>query len=267
MRSEKSAKAAAPVASRLKQKAGANERRRGEGRAKGQGKGRETRQGGDGRSWSKDWDDRGMAGSDTYAAWEGSAKKRRLVSEAQGPERWTKVQTVSQFGYGGRGGSQWGGGGQREMQRAERMNRQDLDRSGHDDRGAPGGIREDRGSAGGMRGFGGVADRGVFGNPRGRDRAPVREERPSARERPVLKSSGRSGDGSGNKIRVSNVPKSLDEQEIREAFEDVGVVSKCSLDRGVAIIAFNNSSAAKKAVATFDRGELNGQTIYVAFEP
>jgi RNA recognition motif-containing protein len=65
---------------------------------------------------------------------------------------------------------------------------------------------------------------------------------------------------------VSNVPKGLEDRDIREAFEDVGAVKRCTVERGVAIVSFDSPSAAKKAVNTFDRGELNGQTIYVTFE-
>mmetsp|Transcript_52474 Transcript_52474/g.122436 ORF Transcript_52474/g.122436 Transcript_52474/m.122436 type:complete len:439 (+) Transcript_52474:78-1394(+) len=65
-------------------------------------------------------------------------------------------------------------------------------------------------------------------------------------------------------IRVCNVPKNLDDRDIQEAFDDIGRVTKCEVERGVAVITFANSAHAKKAVQTFDRGELNGQTIYVS---
>eukprot|EP00933_Yihiella_yeosuensis_P047131 TRINITY_DN4282_c1_g1_i1.p1 TRINITY_DN4282_c1_g1~~TRINITY_DN4282_c1_g1_i1.p1 ORF type:complete len:464 (-),score=125.33 TRINITY_DN4282_c1_g1_i1:34-1341(-) len=67
-------------------------------------------------------------------------------------------------------------------------------------------------------------------------------------------------------IRVSNVPRNLDKRDIQEAFEDNGEVERCEVERGVAIITYTRASDAKKAVATFDRGELNGQTIFVAFD-
>ncbi|CAK9043139.1 Hypothetical protein SCF082_LOCUS24712 [Durusdinium trenchii] len=60
------------------------------------------------------------------------------------------------------------------------------------------------------------------------------------------------------------VPKNLEDRDIKKAFEDIGRVTKCEVEHGVAIITFANSSHAKKAVQTFDRGELNGQTIYVS---
>lgn len=64
-------------------------------------------------------------------------------------------------------------------------------------------------------------------------------------------------------VRVSNVPAELSKQDVKEAFEEIGKVSRCEVDRGVAIITFGNAADAKKAIHTFDRGELNGQTIYV----
>lgn len=67
-------------------------------------------------------------------------------------------------------------------------------------------------------------------------------------------------------IRVSNVPKNLDERDIKDAFEDTGKVLKCLVERGVAYITFASAANAKKAVQTFDRGELNGQTIFVTME-
>jgi len=68
------------------------------------------------------------------------------------------------------------------------------------------------------------------------------------------------------RIRVSNVPKNLDWRDIKEAFEDNGRVTRCEVERGVAYVTFSSAADAKKAVQTFDRGELNGQTIYVTHE-
>eukprot|EP00931_Biecheleriopsis_adriatica_P035242 TRINITY_DN2028_c0_g1_i1.p1 TRINITY_DN2028_c0_g1~~TRINITY_DN2028_c0_g1_i1.p1 ORF type:complete len:455 (+),score=117.12 TRINITY_DN2028_c0_g1_i1:74-1438(+) len=67
-------------------------------------------------------------------------------------------------------------------------------------------------------------------------------------------------------IRVCNVPKNLDHRDIKEAFEDIGRVTRCEVERGVATISFEKAADAKKAVQTFDRGELNGQTIFVSLE-
>lgn len=71
----------------------------------------------------------------------------------------------------------------------------------------------------------------------------------------------------GTQIRVMNVPRSLDCADIKEAFEDTGKVLKCEVERGVARVTFKNAADAKRAVNTFDRGELNGQTIFVTLAP
>lgn len=67
----------------------------------------------------------------------------------------------------------------------------------------------------------------------------------------------------GCQIKVSNVPMNLDNRDIREAFEDNGRVVRCEVERGVAWVTFERAIDAKKAMQTFDRGELNGQTIFV----
>jgi len=76
----------------------------------------------------------------------------------------------------------------------------------------------------------------------------------------------RSSMGGSCRIRVSNVPKNLNWRDIKEAFEDNGRVTRCEVERGVAWVTFENPVDAKKAVQTFDRGELNGQTIFVTHE-
>merc|ERR1712217_548259 len=74
------------------------------------------------------------------------------------------------------------------------------------------------------------------------------------------------GGGGSSRIRVSNVPRNLDWRNIKEAFEDNGRVTRCEVENGVAWITFESLIDAKKAVQTFDRGELNGQTIFVTHE-
>lgn len=66
-------------------------------------------------------------------------------------------------------------------------------------------------------------------------------------------------------IRVSNVPLELTKKTVREAFEGIGKVTKCEVEQGVAIVTFANAAHAKEAIASFDRGELNNQTIYLAY--
>mmetsp|Transcript_46743 Transcript_46743/g.111165 ORF Transcript_46743/g.111165 Transcript_46743/m.111165 type:complete len:378 (-) Transcript_46743:98-1231(-) len=69
--------------------------------------------------------------------------------------------------------------------------------------------------------------------------------------------------GRGFRIRVGNVPRNLDCYDLREAFQDVGRVNGCDVEAGTAYVWFDREIDAKKAVQTFDRGELNGQTITV----
>lgn len=73
----------------------------------------------------------------------------------------------------------------------------------------------------------------------------------------------------GRKIKVTNIPRDLDMPDIKEAFEaEAGKVVDCRMERnrGVAYLTFNHPKDARKAVDTFDRGELNGKTIEVTFE-
>jgi len=83
---------------------------------------------------------------------------------------------------------------------------------------------------------------------------------------------GRGEDSSSNKnvkrIKVTNIPRDLAARDIREAFEaEAGKMTSCELDRGVAYLTFTCTADARKAVETFDRGELNGKTITVTLEP
>lgn len=71
----------------------------------------------------------------------------------------------------------------------------------------------------------------------------------------------------GKKIKVTNVPHDLDRVDIKEAFEaEAGKILRCELDRGTAWISFHRQEDAQQAVDTFDRGELNGNTISVQFD-
>jgi len=69
------------------------------------------------------------------------------------------------------------------------------------------------------------------------------------------------------RIKVKNIPHDLDWRDIKGAFEsEAGKIARCELERGVAWITFNRPEDARKAVETFDRGELNGKTIEVSIE-
>jgi len=68
-------------------------------------------------------------------------------------------------------------------------------------------------------------------------------------------------------IKVTNIPRDVSMADLRDAFEaETGKITRCRLDRGTAWIAFQTSSMARKAVDTFDRGELNGQNIGVKLD-
>jgi RNA recognition motif-containing protein len=69
-------------------------------------------------------------------------------------------------------------------------------------------------------------------------------------------------------VKVSNIPRDVNMQDIKDAFEqETGKIARCKLDKGTAWIAFTKHSDARKAVDTFDRGELNGNTIGVVLDP
>jgi len=90
--------------------------------------------------------------------------------------------------------------------------------------------------------------------------APLRGEKRRAVEEPE-------GSRSTKSIKVTNIPHDVNVQDIRDAFEqETGKITRCRLDRGTAWIAFQTSGAARKAVDTFDRGELNGQNIGVILD-
>ncbi|CDI86933.1 RNA binding motif-containing protein, putative [Eimeria praecox] len=74
-------------------------------------------------------------------------------------------------------------------------------------------------------------------------------------------------------VIVSNVPKDLPAVEIQEAFSCMGTVLRTDImlnskgeHTGRVCIAFASAEAAKTAVAQFDKGDLNGNTIRVFAE-
>jgi len=68
-------------------------------------------------------------------------------------------------------------------------------------------------------------------------------------------------------IKVKNIPHDLDWRDIKGAFEaEAGKILRCELEKGTAWITFVRPEDARKAVETFDRGELNGKTIEVSME-
>jgi len=75
-------------------------------------------------------------------------------------------------------------------------------------------------------------------------------------------------DGQATKsVKVTGIPRDVQMRDIKEAFEaETGKIVSCRLERGTAWIAFTRAADAKKAIATFDRGELNGAIIGVALD-
>eukprot|EP00931_Biecheleriopsis_adriatica_P123191 TRINITY_DN98242_c0_g1_i1.p1 TRINITY_DN98242_c0_g1~~TRINITY_DN98242_c0_g1_i1.p1 ORF type:complete len:365 (+),score=98.36 TRINITY_DN98242_c0_g1_i1:78-1172(+) len=70
-----------------------------------------------------------------------------------------------------------------------------------------------------------------------------------------------------NKVKVTNIPRSLKAADVREAFEaETGKITLCELSKGTCFITFAKPKDAQKAVETFDRGELNGQLITVELD-
>lgn len=157
-----------------------------------------------------------------------------------------------------------GSGGQRQNHRDSDHWEPERRSKGHSERDTSRGRAVART---GERGGGGDGGRGgrevvsavteVWG--RGRKRAFEEEER-ADRERVPPK-----------KIKVKNIPKDLEIEDIKDAFEaEAGRIAMCDMERGKqanqAWITFTNAKDAKKAVETFDRGELNGKTIEVTFD-
>jgi len=67
-------------------------------------------------------------------------------------------------------------------------------------------------------------------------------------------------------IKVKNIPGDLDLHDIKDAFEsEAGRIVHCEKEGSTAWITFESQRDAKKAVDTFDHGELNGKTIAVMF--
>eukprot|EP00927_Polykrikos_kofoidii_P023603 TRINITY_DN21691_c0_g1_i1.p1 TRINITY_DN21691_c0_g1~~TRINITY_DN21691_c0_g1_i1.p1 ORF type:complete len:372 (-),score=63.00 TRINITY_DN21691_c0_g1_i1:44-1078(-) len=69
--------------------------------------------------------------------------------------------------------------------------------------------------------------------------------------------------GRGTRIRVANIPRFLDARDIQDAFEEVGPITACVVEGNLAWITYVHEQHAKQAMASFTRGQLNGQTIFV----
>lgn len=129
-----------------------------------------------------------------------------------------------------------------------------------EDREAP--IRES------WRGGPPAARRSLRDDPSPPPRRAGEKSRLASREEPPAKRRATERASAGvTKIKVTNIPKDVTDQDLRDAFEqETGKITRCRLQRGTAEISFSTAKAAKKAVDTFDRGELNGKTIRVMLD-
>lgn len=79
---------------------------------------------------------------------------------------------------------------------------------------------------------------------------------------------GASGSGAVA-LRVCNIPWTVSEEKLREAFEVIGEVQDVELDEdhvGEAVVTFRSAAAARHAVEEYHGGTLNGREIVVRFE-
>ena len=77
-----------------------------------------------------------------------------------------------------------------------------------------------------------------------------------------------------NKLFVDNLPMKFTSDELNELFSEVGYLTKCKLvlddfgkSKGRAVVAYENSRDAERAIEKFNENKLEGKTIYVEFAP
>lgn len=262
------------------------------GKSRGKGKGDAWGSKGKGKGWDAwdrvpDWDGRdtwrsggGKGAGGGKGDWGAVGQKRKMASDDWAPPEKRMRSMKGDFGWGRGGGEElWGrgppGGAWASGGKGARGREKGDDWAG----GPPSRWSAGGGGADYARGNGGGRGWDSWGSGAGPDRdwrgPPEREPRwgtvtngaarAAARPAPPVSrvGSGGGGGGTGARIKVSNVPRDLDQRDIREAFEDIGRVLSCEVARGTAWITFERAQDAKKAMMTFDRGELNGQTILV----
>merc|ERR1719329_154023 len=235
---------------------------KGKGR-KGKGKGEEGSQKKGGGEENNKWDGSWAGGG------EGSKWYTNVKSEAGGPKSW---------GGGGSGGKTWapvgkddwkakdskiwGGNSKAEDGWASKTGNgggwgKDNNKSWSGPRG--GGDRESgRGS------WGSASTSKHWDSGSGRDDRGGGSSRGTKRSYDDSGSSSRKPSSDVKRIKVSNIPKTLDWRDLKNAFEkEAGPVERCELRMGEAMITFTRPQDARRAVETFDRGELNGRTIGV----
>lgn len=104
--------------------------------------------------------------------------------------------------------------------------------------------------------------------PTRRDEDDEEEEEDRRPRAKIAKTAPKPAPKAVKRIKVTNVPKELKARDVREAFEaEAGKAESCSLEKGTAFIVFLRAEDARKAVETFDKGELNGKIISVALDP
>lgn len=224
--------------------------KRGKGNGKGKSKGKGNDKGKSSKSWSSDWGSRDGGWnkrSSDGERWTNGGKKAGMASaDSWGPQK-----------RGGRDGPRntgsWNRGGADDRNSNGRWSSTPTPSAGaggrwgheHDDRDSWSGGNSSREAA--VKSW----ERNWSGDQSSRATSA------SARKTSVNRGQ------QGCRIRVTNVPTNLNRRDVKEAFEDIGSVVDCKIERGIAWVTFHNALDAKKATNTFDRGELNGQTIYV----
>lgn len=178
-----------------------------------------------------------QAGTKGGGAW-GRGAPTEDFSGPRGGQRWGPLAQSGKGGKGGKGGG-WGG---------------------WDDRDGRGGVDESRDGWGG-----GAGNSSRNAALREWDRQPAPKESRANMHPGAMPRNGGS-DGRNCRIKVTNVPSNLNRRDVKEAFEDSGTVVQCIVERGTSWVTFANAMDAKKAMYTFDRGQLNGNTIYVTLD-
>jgi hypothetical protein len=256
----------------------------GKGKSRGAGKGK------------RDWNDggykgggyKGLRSNDSYAPRKGSFKGSSKGAWGGGkdrddgpPPQWNQHDDRADEDFGPRDRDEpWGGKGGRRV------------------RSPPPRVREERRPLGlGTRSGVSRTTRGDDGWQRVEQRAPIRDSRdysPPARRRavsprrpvreaaPAKRRAAEPERAPPSKrrateekvesrtiksVKVTNIPRDVNVNDIKEAFQqDTGNIVRCRLEKGTAWIAFSRASDARKAVETFDKGELNGKTIGVVLD-
>lgn len=268
-------------------------------KGKGKGKGNSDWYSGGGDKWSNGGygSDKGWSKGDSWSS-KGDSWSSKGSSKGKGGDSWSKGSSKGASswgggssyggGYGGKGSYSKGAGAPSWNEHDDRDDEDDWKGSGKGGRGGSwdgpvGGSRPARVDRGGDDGWQRVPDRApIRDDPRRdswRDELPARRarspERPTRKREaaeprgaPAKRAREEPADSRTKNIKVTGIPRDVNMQDIKDAFEaETGKIARCRLDRGSAWIAFTRASDARKAIETFDRGELNGATIGVALDP